>query len=305
MRIFLTGATGYLGGSLAVTLLEAGHHVRGLTRTPATVVALRELGVDPVVGNLDDSAVLAEEARAADAVINAADSDHPGTVTALVAALADSGKPLLHTSGSSIVGQATNGEAQDDIYTEADVDPAGSWQPAADKAPRVAIDREVLAAADRGVRSVVLCNTMIYGTGLGLRADSVQIPRLVATARRTKVVRHIGPGKNIWSDVHLVDACDLYLRALEGAVPGSFYFVENGEASFLQISESIAAALRLAAPQPIDIESAIAEWGYEPAVYALGSNSRVRGVRPRTELDWRPRQPAVNDWIASSLTVGL
>lgn len=301
MRIFLTGATGYLGGSLAVTLLEAGHHVRGLTRTPTTIGPLRDLGIDPVLGDLDDSRVLAAESRAADAVINAADSDHAGAVTSLVAALAGSGKPLLHTSGSSIVGEATAGEAQDDIYTEADVTEGGSWQPEPEKAARVAIDREVLAAADRGVRAVVLCNTMVYGTGLGLRADSVQIPRLVATARRTGVVRHIGPGKNIWSNVQLTDACDLYLRALDDAAPGSFHFVESGEASFREISESIATALQLPRPQPIDIEPAIEEWGYEPAVYALGSNSRVRGVRPRAELDWRPRHTSVTDWIATSL----
>ncbi|NIH82279.1 NAD-dependent epimerase/dehydratase family protein [Amycolatopsis viridis] len=301
MRIFLTGATGYLGGSLAVQLVEAGHHVRGLTRSENTVAALRARGVDPVLGDLDRPDVLAEEARAADAVINAADSDHAGAVTALVTALAGSGKPLLHTSGSSIVGEATAGEPQEEVYTEADVAEGAGWQPAPDKAARVAIDRAVLAAADRGVRSVVLCNSMIYGTGLGLSADSVQIPRLVATSRRTGVVRHIGPGANIWSNVHLADVCDLYLRALDGATPGSFYFVENGEASFREITETIAGALGLPGPEPLDIESAIAEWGYEPAVYALGSNSRVRGVAPREELDWRPRHTSVTDWIAESL----
>ncbi|RFS81939.1 NAD-dependent epimerase/dehydratase family protein [Actinomadura spongiicola] len=302
MRIFLTGTTGYLGGSLAVTLLSNGHHVRGLTRSEPAFAALRGLGVDPVLGDLDDQRVLADEARAADAVVNAADSDHAGAVQALLTALDGSGKPLLHTSGSSIVGEASNGEVQDDVYTEADVAPGSAWRPAPEKAARVAIDREVMAAADRGVRSVVLCNTMIYGTGLGLSADSVQIPRLVATARRTGTPRHIGAGANIWSNVHLADACDLYVRALEGAAPGSFYFVENGEATFRDITTSIASALRLPPPRPIGIEDAIAEWGYEPAVYALGSNSRVRGVRSRDDLDWRPRHTSVTDWIARSLT---
>lgn len=301
MRIFLTGATGYLGGSLAVTLLKCGHHVRGLTRSTSTLTALRDLGIDPVLGNLDDSRMLADEAHAADAVINAADSDHAGAATALIAALAGSGKPLLHTSGSSIVAQASNGEAQDDIYTEADVDEASPWRPAPDKAARVTIDRDVLAAAGQGTRSVVLCNTMIYGTGLGLSADSVQIPRLIATARHTGTARHIGPGKNIWSHVHLADTCDLYLRALDGAAPGSFYFVENGEASFAEITQAIAATLRLPPPRSIDIDAAINEWGCEPAVYALGSNSRVRGVRPRAELDWQPRHMSVTAWVTSSL----
>jgi nucleoside-diphosphate-sugar epimerase len=297
MRIFLTGATGYIGGSLAVRLVAAGHHVRGLTRSPATVAALRAQGIDPVPGSLDDAALLAEEARVADAVINAADSDHAAAVAAFTAALAGSGKPFLHTSGSSIVGEPSNGVARNEVYREADIAEGGPWRPAPEKSARVAIDRAVMSAASQGVRSVVLCNSMIYGTGTGLHPDSVQIPRLVATARRTGVARHIGPGGNVWSNVHLDDACDLYLRALEGAPPGAFYFVENGEASFREITEAIAAALRLPPPQPWDIDAAIAEWGYEPAVYALGSNSRVRGDAARTDLDWRPGHTSVTDWV--------
>ncbi|MGP4109471.1 NAD-dependent epimerase/dehydratase family protein [Streptomyces sp. 4N509B] len=297
MRIFLTGATGFIGGSLATRLVASGHHVRGLTRSAAAVDTLRTQGVEPVLGSLDDTALLAEEARAADAVVNAADSDHAAAVAAFTQALADSGKPLLHTSGSSIVGEASNGEASDEVYREADIAEDGPWRPAPDKAPRVAIDRAVMAAATRGVRSVVLCNSLIYGTGTGVHPDSVQIPRLVATARNTGTVRHVGPGENVWSTVHLTDVCDLYLRALEGAPPGAFYFVENGEASFRALTEAIATALRLPPPQPWDIETAIAEWGYEPAVYALGSNSRVRGQAARTDLDWRPTHTSATDWI--------
>ncbi|SEG91519.1 Nucleoside-diphosphate-sugar epimerase [Thermomonospora echinospora] len=301
MRIFLTGATGFIGGSLAVALLESGHHVRGLTRSAEAGPALRDLGVDPVLGTLDDASVLAAEAQAADAVINAADSDHEASAAVLTEALAGSGKPLLHTSGSSIVGEPADGQAQDDVYTEADIVEGGSWEPSPDKTARVALDRMVLSAARSGVRSVVLCNSMIYGTGKGLNPDSVQVPRLVATARRSGVTRHIGPGENIWSNVHLDDMCDLYLRALEGAPPGSFYFVENGEADFRQITEAIATALRQPPPQPIDIDAAIAEWGYEPAVYALGSNSRVRAIRPRTELDWKPQHTSITGWISRSI----
>ncbi|MDT0341951.1 NAD-dependent epimerase/dehydratase family protein [Streptomyces litchfieldiae] len=297
MRIFLTGATGYIGGSLAVRLLQAGHHVRGLTRSPGTLPELRARGIDPVAGSLDDARLLAEEARAADAVINTADSDHASAVGTFIEALAGSGKPLLHTSGSSIVGEASNGTARSEVYREADIEEGGPWQPAPEKAPRVAIDRRVLSGAAAGVRSVVLCNSMIYGTGTGLHTDSVQIPRLVATARETGVVRHIGPGENIWSNVHIDDVCDLYLRALEGAKPGSFYFVENGESDFRQITGAIATALRLPSPQPWGIDEAIAAWGYEPAVYALGSNSRIRGEAPRAELDWRPVHISVTEWI--------
>ncbi|MBV9847210.1 MAG: NAD-dependent epimerase/dehydratase family protein [Kutzneria sp.] len=302
MRVFLTGATGYIGGSLAVRLVDEGHSVAGLVRSPAATDALRRLGIHPVGGSLDDTALLTHEARQADAVVNAADSDHGAAARALVAALVGSGKPLLHTSGSSIVADDTRGELSDKVFTEDDVDPASPWRPAPAKAARVTIDRLVMAAAREDVRSVVLCNSLIYGYGRGLARDSVQIPLLVAHAKATGVVRRIGRGHNVWSTAHIDDVVDLYLRALADAEPGSFYFVENGESSFADMTTAIAEVLGLGPAQPWGIDDAIAAWGHEPAVFALGSNSRVRGVRARQELDWRPRHSSTTDWIRRELT---
>ncbi|WP_329237661.1 NAD-dependent epimerase/dehydratase family protein [Actinoallomurus sp. NBC_01490] len=301
MRIFLTGATGYIGSSVGVRLIAEGHTVTGLARSAGSADALRRIGIEPVSGTLDDRDVLARAAAEADAVVNAADSDHLGAVHSLVEALDGSGKPLLHTSGSSIVGDDARGEASDRIWTEEQVLAPG-WRPTPEKAARVAIDRRVLTAADRGIRSVVLCNTLIYGHGRGLARDSVQIPRLVRQAESSRVARHIGRGANVWSNVHIDDVVELYLRALTDAPAGSFYFVENGEASFKTMTDAIAGVLGLEPAQPWDIDSAIAEWGYEPAVYALGSNSRVRGTGARTVLDWRPQHASVTDWIQQELS---
>ncbi|KAB2378963.1 NAD-dependent epimerase/dehydratase family protein [Actinomadura montaniterrae] len=301
MRIFLTGATGYIGSSVGVRLTAEGHTVTGLARSATSADALRKIGIEPVLGTLDDRGVLARAAARSDAVVNAADSDHLGAVDSLIEALAGSGKPLLHTSGSSIVGDDARGEASEKVWTEEQV-LAPDWRPAPDKAARVAIDRRVLAAADRGIRSVVLCNTLIYGHGRGLARDSVQIPRLVRQARNSDVARHIGRGDNVWSNVHIDDVVDLYLRALTDAPAGSFYFVENGEASFKAMTDAIALALDLGIARPWDIDSAIAEWGYEPAVYALGSNSRVRGTSARADLDWRPQHASVTTWIQQELS---
>lgn len=303
MRVFLTGASGYIGGSVAVRLIDAGHHVVGLTRDESKVPGVRSLGMEPVIGSLDDADVLVAEAVRADAVVNAADSDHRGAVDAMLAALAGSGKPFLHTSGSSIVGTDSRGEPSERVYSEDDI-VAGGWTPDDDKAARVAIDRLVLSAAERDVRAVVLCNTLIYGHGRGVARDSVQIPRLEAQARRSGVARHVGAGRNAWSNVHVDDMADLYLRALEAAPAGRFYFVENGEATFGAITGAIADALGLGPAEPWDIDSAIAEWGYEPAVFALGSNSRVRGTRARAELSWRPTQDDVLGWIRTELVAG-
>lgn len=295
MKVFVTGAAGFIGSSIAAGLVKAGHTVTGLVRQPEQVRELAGIGVTGLVGTLDERALLMAQSRAADAVINAASSDHRGAVEAIIEALAGSGKTYLHTSGSSIVGDASGGEGSDNIYQE-DQLPA----PSADKAARVAIDKLVLDAAQQGVRSAVLCNTLIYGHG-ALPRDSVQLPRLLKQARKSGVVRHVGRGLNIWSNVHIDDVVVLYLLALEHTPPGAFYFVENGENSFREMSGAIAAALKFDAPQDWPLELAIAEWGYEMASYGLGSNSRVRGQRGRSVLGWRPAAPSVLEWIAHDM----
>ncbi len=295
MAIFITGATGYLGGSIAVRLVAAGHTVRGLARNAEKAQGLSDAGIVPVLGALDDSETLIREARAAEAVINAADSDHRGAVEALIAGLAGSGKPFLHSSGSSIVADDAHGDTASDRIFEDDT----PFTPAPEKAGRVAIDRLVTAAADRGIRSAVLCNTMVYGIGTGLHRDSVQVPWLVAQARRSSVARCVGKGANIWSNVHVADAVELYLAALERAPAGAFYFVENGEASFRSIAEAIAHRLGLGEPASWPFEEAAREWGYARAAYTFGSNSRVRARRARDELGWRPTRASLIDWIGS------
>jgi len=142
MQIFITGANGFIGGAVAAALIADGHTVRGLVRSKAKADAVAAYGVEAVVGSLDDAALLQAEARAADAVVNAASSDHRGAVEALIAGLSGSGKPLIHSSGSSIVADLAMGEPSDRIFHE-----ATPIEPHADKAARVAIDRLVLAAS--------------------------------------------------------------------------------------------------------------------------------------------------------------
>ena len=294
MQIFVTGASGFIGGSVGHRLARTGHRVRGLVRDPAKLEAVRQSGIEPVLGTLDDTALLTREAEAADAVVNAASSDDRGAIEALVAALAGSGKALLHTSGSSIIADEAMGEPSDRVFDE-----ATPFTPAPEKQARVALDRFVLDAP--GVRSVVLCNSLIYGTGLGAEPDSAQLPRLAAEALKTGVARHIGRGLNIWSTVHIADVAELYLLALDRAPAGTFCFVENGEASFHAMVGAIAERLGLGAAQPWPAEDAIATLGRQTAVFSLGSNSRVRGLKARSLLGWTPKQTSVLDWIRTEL----
>ncbi len=299
MEIFVTGASGYIGGSVATRLQAAGHRIAGLVRSEDKGAALRARGMEPVIGTLDDARLLSEMARRADAVVNAANSDHRGAVEVLIRALAGTGKPLLHTSGSSIAGNDARGEPSERIYHTLE-----EIVPEPEKAARVRIDQRVREAAGVGVRSVVICNTLIYGHGTGLHRDSVQIPALAGQARKSGVARYVGRGLNVWSNVHVDDVAELYLLALEKAPPGSFYFSENGEASFRDLVEAIAVALKLGPAQSWDVDEAIAEWGFEKAVFALASNSRVRERGAREQLGWAPRHESVLDWVREELASG-
>jgi nucleoside-diphosphate-sugar epimerase len=294
MRIFLTGANGYIGGAVACALIAAGHKVRGLVRNQAKAKTIAAYGIEAVIGSLDDADVLQAQARSADAVINTASSDHRGAVEALIAALSGSGKPFIHSSGSSIVADLALGESSDRIFDE-----ATPLEPLPERAGRVAIDRLVLAAP--GIRSVVLCNAMIYGEALGPPAQSVQIPALVRQAKASGIVRYIGRGLNRWSNVHIADVAALYLLALAKAPAGTFMYVESGEAALGEVAGAIAARLGLGAAQSWSAEEAIAVWGRNLAVLSLGSNSRVRG-KTGFELGWSPTRRSITQWITDEMS---
>lgn len=295
--LFVTGASGYIGGTLALALLADGHRVRGLTRSPDSARRLAEQGIDPVIGTLEELDLLAREAHAADAVIHTASADHGPAVDALLEALAGSGKPLIHTSGASVVGDDARGLAASDTI----VDETGPIMVAPVKQARRDIDLRVLAGAARGIRSCVICPSLIYGTGRGLNPHSVQIPFLVAQAREIGRVPVVGAGLPIWSNVHLDDVVDLYRLALDHAPAGAFYFAENGEASFAELAHAIAHRLGLPGTVNLTAEEAAARWGVPRARFSLGSNCRVRAMRARRELGWAPRHASVLDWIAHAL----
>src|SRR3954447_26375160 len=289
MRIFLTGANGFIGGAVASALLADGHAIRGLVRDKAKAQAVAVHGVDPVIGSLEDAALLQAEAAASDGVVNAANSGHRGAVEALIAGLAGSGEPFIHTSGSSIVADKAMGEPSDRIFHE-----DTPIEPEPERVARVAIDRLVLNAL--GIRSVILCNTMIYGNAMGAPAQSVQIPVLAQQARESGIARYIGRGLNRWSNVHIADVATLYSLAIAKAPAGSFMYVENGEETLRGIVEAIAKRLDLGTAQPWAAELAITTWGMEKATLSLGSNSRVRG-KLATELSWKPKHRSITEWI--------
>src|SRR5882757_11246443 len=99
MKVFVTGATGYIGGSVASKLMEAGHQVIGLARSADAAMTLKTRGIEPLAGDINSYTPFIDAARRADAVINAANSDNAFVVHALLDGLAGSGKTLIQTSG--------------------------------------------------------------------------------------------------------------------------------------------------------------------------------------------------------------
>jgi nucleoside-diphosphate-sugar epimerase len=293
MKIFCTGASGYIGGSVAAHLIAAGHQVTGLVRSPEKAEAVRARGIQPVLGTLDDGEVLAQATRAADIVVNAASADHKGAVVAMLDALAGSGKPFIHTSGSSIVGTRAGGQRSDTVFDE---DTPITPSPA--RAARVALNELILSYRDKGCRPVIICPSLIYGLGLGVEPHSTQVPLLIELARKRGCAAHAGPGENIWSNVHIDDLVTLYALAIEKAPAGAFYYAETGENSMREVCEAISRMLGQGGrTQSMTVEEAVTEWGEGPANDTMGSNSRVRAKRARAELKWRPKARSLIDEI--------
>jgi nucleoside-diphosphate-sugar epimerase len=305
LNVFMTGASGYIGGAVADALVRAGHSVTGLARSEDAAAKLRAHGIEPARGELSGHSVVRNAARSADAVINCANADDPFVVAAIVEGLAGSGKAFLHTSGTSVVGDKAAGKFSPRIFHE-----DTPFEPLPEKIQRHAVQRAVLAASAQGIRSVVLCPCLIYGQGRGANPDSIQVPSLIRQAVKSGVPRYIGAGENVWSTVHIDDVVSIFLLALEGARAGSFFYVENGEASLKSIVESIGRLLgSRQSPAGWSIDEAVAAWGPQAAWFSLGGNSRVSAEKARKLLGWKPAGAALfheieQGWYRRQLEAG-
>jgi len=293
MKVFCTGASGYIGGSVAAHLVATGHQVTGLVRSQEKAEAVRARGIQPLLGTLDDAEILSRLAHAADVVVNAASADHRGAVVALLDALAGSGKPFIHTSGSSIVGTRARGHRSDAVFDE-----SSAITPSPARAARVALNDLILSYRDKGCRPVIICPSLIYGLGLGVEQHSTQVPLLIELAKKRGCAAYAGPGENIWSNVHIDDLVTLYALAIETAPAGAFFFAENGENSMREVCEAINRMLGFAGPPvAMSMQEAAAEWGEGTTEDTMASNSRVRAKRARRELGWQPKAQSLMEEI--------
>lgn len=292
MKVFLTGATGYIGGAVADRLLGGGHEVLGLARSGEAAESLRGRGIEVHPGELGDLESLVRGAEVADGVINAGTGEAPGkdrgqtehdAVAAMLGALEGTGKPLVYTSDQLIYGTSGDGVLDED--SPLDPPPFLAWRPE--------VEKLVLEAAEnRAVRGIVVRSVAVYGRGGGQL-----LPMLIEGARQAGVATYVGSGEARWSTIHVEDLAEVFVRALEQAPAGTLVNASAGAASMEEQAEGVSLAAGLdGSAVSMPLEQAREVMG--PFADNFVSNLVVSGERARQLLDWEPECPPVFEDLA-------
>jgi nucleoside-diphosphate-sugar epimerase len=282
MRIFVTGASGWIGSAVVPELIGAGHQVLGLARSDASAKAVADLGAEVLRGDLSDTDVLRAGALDSDGVIHlafvvpsvseAATRTDAAAIETFVTALAGSGQPLV-ISGATLVTPGRPATERDELVAAGPI------------AARIATMRSALAAADQGVRScLVMLPRSVHGQG----ERHGFIPQLIAAARAKGVCGYIGDGASRWPAVHVKDAATLYRLAVEQASPGTVLNAVGDEGvPVREIAETIGRHLNLPA------RSLPAEEFSGMLVYLLSRDMPASSAITQELMGWKPVHPGL------------
>ena len=284
MRIFVTGATGFVGSAVVADLIGAGHSVLGLARSNANADALEAAGAEVHRGSLEDLDSLKRGAAGSDGVIHCAfihdfskfaenGAIDKRAIEAMGEALENSGRPLIVSSGVALL---PSGE----VSTERSRRPAGS------NFPRVS-EEAALGFAPRGVAGMaVRLSPTVHGAG-----DHGFVPLLMAIAREKGVSAYVGDGLNRWPAVHRLDAARVYRLALEKGAPGAIYHAVAEEGvPFRDIAGAIGE--RLGVPvASVPPETAAGHFGFLGMFAGLDMPSS--SAITRAALGWSPTGPGL------------
>ncbi|SHO66029.1 Nucleoside-diphosphate-sugar epimerase [Pseudoxanthobacter soli DSM 19599] len=281
MRVFVTGATGFVGSAIVRELIGAGHEVRGLARSEAGARALAETGAAVHRGDLQDLESLRQGAAGMDAVIHTAFihdfsrfKENCEVDRRVIGALADalgSGRPLIVTSGTGLLPSGRLATEDDEV-------------PASAAIPRIASEQAAAEASARGVDvRVVRLPPSVHGDG-----DHGFVPLLIGLAREKGLSAYIGEGGNVWPAVHRFDAARLYRLVLEKGTAGArFHGVAEDGVPFRRIAEVIGRRLNLPV-MSLSGEDVAAHFGW--FAHFAGIDNRATGHKTRDALSWRPEE---------------
>ncbi|SEH38080.1 Nucleoside-diphosphate-sugar epimerase [Rhizobium tibeticum] len=283
MRVFVTGATGFVGSAVVQELIGAGHQVLGLARSDVAAVSLAAAGAAVHRGHLEDLESLRSGAAAADGVIHTGfihdfsrfkencEIDRRAIET-LALTLAASDRPLVITSGTGLLPKGR-------LTTEEDAPTAAS--------PRIASEEAAAAAASQGVRAITIrLPPSVHGDG-----DHGFVPLLIGIAREKGVSVYTGEGGNLWAAVHRFDAAKLYRLALEKGKAGARYHgVAEEGVRFREIAEVIGHRLNVPVVSKSSEEAAV-HFGWFAHFAAI--DNLASSKRTREEMGWQATGPGL------------
>ncbi|MCW5694972.1 MAG: SDR family oxidoreductase [Pseudolabrys sp.] len=281
MRVFVTGATGFVGAAVVDDLIASGHQVLGLARSDAGAAALHAARAEVHRGSLEDIDSLKRGAASADAVIHTAfnhdfskfvescEADRR-IIEAMGDALVGTSKKMIVTSGTGVI--------KDRVVTEDDAPAPGSH-------PRVASEEAAEAVASRGVRAMIVRLPQVHGDG-----DHAFVPLTINLAREKGQAVYVGDGGNRWSAVHRFDAAPVYRLALEKGTSLRYHAVAEEGVPFRAIAE--VTGRRLGVPVVSKTrEEAAAHFGW--FIHFAAADMPAASAKTRAELGWQPVGPAL------------
>ncbi|TQV95339.1 hypothetical protein V2A60_009628 [Cordyceps javanica] len=328
-RIFITGATGFIGGEVLYGLANSrlASKTVALVRSEARAaqITAKYPAVVPLIADLDASDAIETAASQADVVLHLASSNHVGSANAIAQGLgkSQSKSPVwIQISGASVlsgqeIADHSYGNASSRVYN--DVKDVDELHNIIASSPKRVVDRLVtnLATSQPSARTAIVYGPIIYGLGRGpANQRSIQIPSLAKATLQNGYAPHVGKGLSAWSNVHVSDIAQLILKLVAASQEESsgsqkqqhplwnkdgVYFADAGKIPFGEIARKLAtvAAAKgfIESPKVKEVDAEAAESITAHAAVLLGTNAQTRAERARTLLGWEPKGPSLDDEI--------